>query len=158
MHKSLDGRVGFLVERIEYQLRVVRHHDRLHGEKLANDGVVPWVPPIDPAQDVGAFKRQQARLYSPVRLVWGRLSRYPNCHGGSSHTVKDVLDELVATLHLCARFIVRHLLWNNGLQKSQEFGGALNRVCDLKFSPGISPCFTQGVIGERQYAKLTLQR
>ena len=55
MDEALDGRVGFLVERVESQLGVVWYHARLQGQKLPDDGVVPRVLPVDPAQNVGAI-------------------------------------------------------------------------------------------------------
>lgn len=90
-------------------------------------------------------------------LVQGRTSRYSDCHGGSSYAIKDVLDELVASLHPCAKLIGRHLVWNNGLQELQELGGALNRVCDLG-SARISPCLLDTPTAGWQYAGLTPQR
>lgn len=60
--ETLDRRVGFLMQRIKHQLRVVRHHDRLHREELPNDRVVSWVIPVDPAQDVRAVECQRANM------------------------------------------------------------------------------------------------
>lgn len=54
MHKTLDRGVCLFVERIQSKLGVVRKHDRLHREKLAEDRVIAGVLPVNAAQDVGA--------------------------------------------------------------------------------------------------------
>lgn len=64
-----------------------------------------------------------------MRKGWD--SRHPNCHGRSSHTIDDVLDELITGLHLHAQLVQRHLLRDYGLQELEELSCALYRVGDL---------------------------
>ena len=45
----------------------------------------------------------------------GEHSRHPNRHGGRCHAIQDVLDELIAGLHLCTRPVVWHLIRNDAL-------------------------------------------
>lgn len=58
--------------------------------------------------------------------------RYANCHGCRGHALKDVLDELITSLHSCAGRVVRYLLRNNSLEKLEQFGRTLDGVCDLR--------------------------
>jgi hypothetical protein len=61
--EAFDGRIGLLVERVQRQLGVVGDHARLERDELPRDGVVPWVVPVDPAQDVWAVKVSGAFLF-----------------------------------------------------------------------------------------------
>ena len=95
---------------------MVRYHDRLQWEELADNGIVPWILPVDSAQNIRAtYGISEETEFPKYAASCREYSRHPNCHGGRCHAIKNILDELVAGLHLCARLVVWYLIRNDAL-------------------------------------------
>ena len=58
-------------------------------------------------------------------------SRHPDCHGGRSNPIKDILDKVITRLHLRCRLVVGYLVREYCAQELEELGAALNRVGNL---------------------------
>lgn len=117
------------MEGIKRQFGMVRDHQRLHREKLTDDGVVSRILPVDSAEDI-----RTGIVMSVPATIFGirHCSRHSYRHGGRRHAIQDILDELVARLHLSTRPVEGHQIRYHSLKEPQELGCALNRVVNLQ--------------------------